>query len=666
MGNFQTQENVTKYKDSKCHDNACFISKKIYQLKKILLSPYMRWQADQIVQFKKDCASLVINSGTLNEDDFEFLLRFDPELFNADDKDCENKQTDASLTKALPLFFGVTSHSGMYLFAMFVALAALAFNPITYSHFTKPLVYTLTILAVTLVVLVVSFFTVTYLKFRISKQYWRYIGILREYCSNIRSLLLLVRKSINMIQEVELICRGQMLVGSGMPKGMLSTSLNDNFENVIYPKLRQCMFDKLSNIHEQTSKAAKNLNENLAQFPELDSMFTSMSVAPMESLFVQEASLSTHHLKNLLAIAASQQSEFLSRYLLLLSDQAYGDMEERSVQIELMSKMNTVFIEPACTIAQALASLQRSYHAHKVAMNFSGEGDPSPKQQHLAPQSNWIPFSTAIHSLELHLKLGITKVNTLNEIIKDYLEKERLMDEELVHTELCNEMKVLKGEIESVMCCWEEGYHRLSSVSGKHDSVSKNNIPPHISEDADVASQVISLVSPDSMIEEGDYVLEAYTDSYDDVIIDQPILTREDLEKESRAREESRHLLKELKNVLLTKSKDPLISHEGFVDPIKKHDSNKNARESLKIETCKQESTDKGPFRSSGVTETTPAKQAIDQDASWQPAMVPTSPKYSNEQSSMAFSVAAMAAVRSRQMGMMEENFGSDDSDMSD
>jgi hypothetical protein len=352
---------------------------------------------------------------------------------------------------------------------------------------------------------------------------------------------------------------------------------------------------------------------------------------------------------------------------------------------------------------KALKSLQLSYHLHKSALTFTGDQQLHNDSPNIKSQSKWTQYYMSVHSLELHLKAALTRMQFINTFITTESKSKELtssMSSEILDNdnasmkELESAYNLLKNELESAICCWEEGFHNLKLISGidKSKSISMKEETSQKEEDRDQHSNSVnqlSLKEPEEIT--GDCVFEGYTDFDDDTDFHQTILTREELEKESRSREESQHLLQELRNVLLTKTKDPLITDAGFVKPNKRQcNRDPNRKES----TCTSEFEDNQiaflgdkshSCTASNMNDATKSDHYIAKDMNdiksdnqsnmkeksgecSRDCKEPLSAK--NEQTlpsrqwpSKAFSLAIQEAARSRGNALMEESYGSSDSD---
>ena len=131
----------------------------------------------------------------------------------------------------------------------------------------------------------------------------------------------------------------------------------------------------------------------------------------------------------------------------------------------------------------------------------------------------------------------------------------------------------------------------------------------------------------------------------------------EDLEEEKNIAKDNKQLLQELKAVLFTKSKDPLISTAGYVQPVKAPVTLQTDATGLPHKGVDQSSMEVTRCNSQHRKNDLCLHKKHSSEAEAGQLPLP----FTNIQSSVAATVAAAAVKRSKAMGLSEETFISDE-----
>ncbi|XP_031563036.1 vezatin-like [Actinia tenebrosa] len=636
---------------------------------------------DELLLTRKEYATVVINSGTLSEDDFTFLHQFDPALFDIPPEETVNN------TERAQMFFLSDWTREAILSILFLLLAIFLAS----SYWDYLFDHKGSTIGALLVISVIGYYVWSIHSLR--ALHCRNIKVLKDYTNEIKSFVTVFRKSVMLIQELELISKGYTLVGLGMQIGYGQDGEGQCTKD-IYPKLRQSLCD---NGMDVLMRSCSTMEKMFVDFPfatEVTSVFTCISSNPLSQFGLGECAqsekLSLSYLKILLSAIASQQSEFLSRFLLSLSEKARSS--EMIFDRKSFERLFLGFYDQLGLVKKALKSLQLSYHLHKSALTFKGDNELHHDTTNNKSQSKWTQYYTSIHSLELHLKACLTRMQFINTFITSATETESKeltsnsssedFDKDLHMKELESNYNLLRNELDSAICCWEEGFHNLRMISGidKSEVITEEDFnEKEIDENPSPVNKSM-MMEPEEVM--GDCVFEGYTDFDDDSDFDQKILTREELERESRTREESQHLLLELKSVLLTKAKDPLITDAGFVKPSKKQkNKDENEKGPSKPEDMQTEFLVNGSKLNDSFKVDDGFMNAASEDKyghlsimkeiigegtrdSGEPLLTKKKQALPTGQwSSKAFSIAIQEAAMSRGTAFMEESYGSSDSD---
>ncbi|KAH0512773.1 Vezatin [Microtus ochrogaster] len=329
--------------------------------------------------------------------------------------------------------------------------------------------------------------------------------------ANSRAFTSLVRKSLRLIQETEVISRGFTL---------------DNVTNYICVVPFKELGLGLS--EEQISEEeARNLTDGFS-LPALKVLF---------QLWVAQSSEFFRRLALLLSTANSPSGPLLTEALLphrVVSDVTQGLPHAHS----------------AC-----LEELKRSYEFFRY---FETQHQSVPQRStKTQPKSRELSnVHTAVRSLQLHLKALLNEVIILEDELEKLVctkETQELLSE--AYPVLEQKLKMIEPHVQASNSCWEEAISQVDKLlrrntekKGKPEIACEN---PHCT--------AAPLIRPTLHIEDRDPIpeeqeLEAYVD---DIDLENEFrkedlyhLTPEDKERQKREQEESRRVLQELKSVL--------------------------------------------------------------------------------------------------------------------
>ena len=587
--------------------------------------------------FRKDYIAAVVDSETLNEDDLRFLSNFDPGLFKPGSPSTNNESGNETNLWV----------SERRLLSCFVVLVSVLLATVSDFVFTSFSVALIILCAIGIKTLIRYYFIV---------QYQRNLGELKTFTMQIKQLVVLLRKSIRLIQEMELLSKGYTMVVPAVP-AFLEDS--DNLIISVYPALRKAILKNTQDVKTCLQKSAKELILDFPLSVELAGIFTYLSTGSkgIKSVYCTEG-LSVHSLKTMTLLVFNLQSEFLSRFLLCLSVEA-NDGKLYELYKNLFTKMNKIFGIPTKLLASSLMSIERSYHIHKNYNCFANK--ESIKLHPSRIGTKWTGLDTVLQSLQLHLQAGLLRVQSLQEVISKTEKENELNPTESSHinSDLETTFHWLKIDLESALSCWKEGEKSIDKLMGKNYPKQPNNVASSAMNNVNFERSAPCTLDLNKEAVDIDRVYEAFSDPYDEDFDKHGTLTAEDLEREKNAVRENKQLLQELKAVLFTKTKDPLIGTTGFVQPVK-----------LPVDIQAGNSIDKshkGLNSEEEALETSNGAELNDklcfyeQLKSFEVYNELSHVEATDLQSSVAASVAAAAVMRSKAMGLSEENFISDD-----
>lgn len=588
--------------------------------------------------FRKDYISAVANSQILNEDDVRFLSQFDPELF----KSIEPSRPGVSHWN-LQLTRG-------HIISAIVALVSILFAVLTDSVFSSRS-FALIILSVVGIKLLRQYY------FRVNHQ--RNLATLTSFTLRMKQLAVLFRKSVKLIQEMEFLGKGYTMVGPVIP---VLQENGDSLTRSVYPALRKAVMENSEKVIACLQKTAQELILCFPLTVELSGLFTYFSQGSERVRAGGcNGELSLQALKIVTLLVFSLQSELLSRFLLCLSLEANnGNLYD--LYTKLFTKTTTIFGIPSEEIAAALKSITSSYHLHKSYCFTSDEL----VQCSTRVSSTLTCLDAAIHSLQLHLQVGILRVQSLQQIIRNTSDPQggkvfNPAESSLVNKKLETTFQWLKIDLESALSCLKESEKSFNKTLGKEPLKLCNDKPSStrglVNLEESTEPSIFNLNEEET---ENDKVYEAFSDplSRD---VNEHSASAEDLDIEKNTTQENKQLLQELKAVLFTKTKDPLISMAGYVQPVKAPghiqadtlDMTGAIRESIGGHITSEMTAVLALNGSKvrGINEKLLFSQLSDEEATSQHTELP------NLHSSVAASAVAAAIKRNSTFGLSEENF---------
>ncbi|XP_069620816.1 vezatin isoform X2 [Ranitomeya imitator] len=420
---------------------------------------------------------------------------------------------------------------------------------------------------------------------------------LRKYCdqlemtvANSRAFTNLVRKSLRLIQETEVISRGFTLVSAACPYDKVGPQASQQLLG-----LRKAVYKTVRTNFRVSRLATLYMLKSYPLNSEIDNVTNYICVVPLKDLGLglseeQVSEEDAHNLtdgfslpalKVLFQLWIGQSSEFFRRLALLLSPENACNGPPTGTEMLPHYVWCDVAQDLPHTQAACLAELKRSYEFYRYfeTQHQSGSDRPTRRKRETGELNC---LHGAVRSLQLHLKALLNEVI----ILEDELEKLTALKESHGMTPeasliLEEKLKMIQPHVQASNTCWEEALCQVERMVRK---------PPGKKDTATPAWEnshcpMIPSVPPALRIEDKDPVpeeqeFEAYVEdiapddefSRDDVYLFSP----EEREKQKREREESKRVLQELKAVLGLKAseverqkwKQLLFSEHAIIKPL--------------------------------------------------------------------------------------------------
>ena len=615
--------------------------------------------------FRRDYIVAIAESQLLNEDDVEFLSRFDPELFECR-RPCSSRERDSLLSRK-------------YIFASFVVLVSILLA----TGINESVLLSLPVVFAVFMAVGTKLLVRYYFKIHHQKN----LGELKFFTTQVKELIFLLRKCIKLIQEMEVISKGYTMAGPGSHAFFLENY--DSFiRSAVYPALRENVAKNAEHVATCLQQSAKELLSHFPLSTEFAEVFTYFSTQPVTNQLgaeevVQDGCLervSLQGLKNGMSLVLSLQSEFFSRFLLSLSVKA-NDGNLHNLYLKLFTNTSKIFEISSKTITASLTAIEKCYHLHD---SFCFIKEESVKPHTTRPSTKWTLFNTALHSLQLHLQAGILRLQSFQEIkwkLSKCEAEGELQSADLDLSDMNANLSVsfqwLKSDLDSALTCWQEAERHLNKLLGEEPTTEQTTGRSFCNPVNSAILEESSEPSPldfKEEVSESDKVYEAFSDPYDDALCGHPASTAENLGGDLNEARKNKKLLQELKAVLFTKAKDPLIGAAGFVQPIKSpvHNNSTDSANEKDKTLCNGNTSLTSKKEAKEISDPSQWAETVDknklcshdgwnqfpdEEAREQPML------FMNLQSSVAISAAAAAVTQRQTMGLYQDSFIIDDSD---
>ncbi|KAM9311670.1 vezatin [Gastrophryne carolinensis] len=564
------------------------------------------------IGFRLDSLRAILLQEVLIQEDVELIELLDPRILSAGQTRNQQKGHLPSLRSlAAPNIWEMS-----LLFAFLSALAALKSW-----HFTSLFIWgpSLLLFAIFAILRVLRTWSAARLQVKLKK----YCSQLEMTVANSRAFTNLVRKSLRLIQETEVISRGFTLlldrVSAACPYGKVGKHTSQHLlglHKAVYKTVRtNFRISRLATLY-----MLKKYPLQLQTYPlnsEIDNVTNYICVVPLKDLGLglseeqvteEEAhnltdGFSLPALKVLFQLWIGQSSEFFRRLALLLSPENEHQDPISSPELLPHYVWCDVAQDLPHTQAACLTELKRSYEFYRYfeTQHQSSAERPNRRKRETGELHS---LHGAVRSLQLHLKALLNEVI----ILEDELEKLASTKDIPSVTEeasliLEEKLRLIQPHVQASNTCWEEALCQVERMVRK---------PPAKIENLSCENShcpVVPSVPPPLLIEDRDPVpeeqeFEAYVE---DVAVDNEfsrediyLFTPEERERQRREREESKRVLQELKAVLGLKAseaerqkwKQLLFSDYAAIKPLLNEEETNNSKSLLDSDPDPQEDSE--------------------------------------------------------------------------
>ncbi|CAE1176241.1 unnamed protein product [Acanthosepion pharaonis] len=467
----------------------------------------------------------IIQSKALEDDDKIFLENYISETRESADL---NKGKEAFLCCVYPLFAIIL----LYMWCLFSPLSAMVLMNPTFSlmQFMTKCYFLMLIGLVAVIIWHVLLF---------KHKAWQVIDFLQLAETSIT----LQKKSLRLIQEVELVRKGFTLVSSQISISKAENSLPVSHR--LCPELRRLLFLASRSNMLSSRKSTSLLLEYYPLIDEVDKASTYLANIPLqdygpslqevedddeskEKLSQLTDDFSVTALKAMLYLYSMQQSEFVRRLALCFCVNAQPEAQRGKVD----SSLCQLIVNLNKRLLLESMKLGNSYEFHRSSFQ-ERDAKSSPVNQKQA-MSSVSELYMAIHSLDLHLRAALHRSFALSTELEKFSEDETQQNLEMI-AEGENMDEKIQDNLSKKENLW---YEQLESVKAELEAC------------RGCWEVVSSLFMPLQ-------VFEDYTDpDKDEFECDYVHLSPEEREKRQQDREESRRMMFELRNVIAVRATD--------------------------------------------------------------------------------------------------------------
>ncbi|XP_040264863.1 vezatin isoform X2 [Bufo bufo] len=511
------------------------------------------------IGFRRDSLRAILLQEVLIQEDVELIELLDPGILSAG-------QTQNQQKRHLPSLFSLATPNIWEMSVVFAFLSAMA--ALRSWHFPSLFIWGPSLLF--FAAFAVQRALRTWSAARLQVKLKKYCDQLEMTVANSRAFTNLVRKSLRLIQETEVISRGFTLVSAACPYDKVGQHANQHLLG-----LRKAVYKTVRTNFRVSRLATLYMLKSYPLNSEIDNVTNYICVVPLKDLGLglseeQVSEEEAHNLtdgfslpalKVLFQLWIGQSSEFFRRLALLLSPENACSGPLTGPEMLPHYIWCDVAQDLPHTRAACLAELKRSYEFYRYfeTQHQSGSDHPVKKKRETGELNC---LHGAVRSLQLHLKALLNEVI----ILEDELEKLTALKESQGMTPeasliLEEKLKLIQPHVQASNTCWEEALCQVERMVRK---------PPAKKDTTNTACEnshcpLMPNVPPALRIEDKDPVpeeqeFEAYVEdiapddefSRDDVYLFSP----EERERQKREREESKRVLQELKAVLGLKASE--------------------------------------------------------------------------------------------------------------
>ncbi|XP_076776136.1 vezatin isoform X2 [Arvicanthis niloticus] len=500
--------------------------------------------------FRLDSLHTILQQEVLLQEDVELIELLDPSILSAGQPQQENGHLPTLCSLATPNIWDISM--------LFAFISLLIMFP-TLWIVSSWLVWGI-ILFLYLIIRVLKLWRTAQLQMTLKKYRVR----LEDMTANSRAFTNLVRKSLRLIQETEVISRGFTLVSAACSFNKAAQHPGQHLTG-----LRKAVYRTVRANFQAARLATLYMLKNYPLNSESDNVTNYICVVPFKELGLglsedqiseEEAhnltdGFSLPALKVLFQLWVAQSSEFFRRLALLLS----------TVNSPSGSLLTAALLPHRilCDVTQGLphahsACLEELRRSYEFFRYFETQHQSVPqrlsKTQQKSRELNNV--HTAVRSLQLHLKALLNEVIILEDELEKLVctkETQELLSE--AYPVLEQKLKLIEPHVQASNSCWEEAISQVDKLLRRNtDKKGKPGVAcenPHCTA-APLLRPTLHIEDRDPIPEEQE--LEAYVDDTD---IESEFrkddlyhLSQEDKERQKREQEESRRVLQELKSVL--------------------------------------------------------------------------------------------------------------------
>ncbi|GBN28826.1 Vezatin [Araneus ventricosus] len=493
----------------------------------------------------KHCFSVIKKYKLLIYEDEVFLKSWSSEFLNYDVKGLSKYKRKC--VQWMLLFISILTSIAMY------------YILIDFSLFSV-LIQGLCVLLFLFVILSILFCSVLSIEFALCFH----VDSLSHHTSNI---LVLIKKSIRLIQEAELIARGFTAASvTGAAEHIeLSSRLPINSCCRQYSELRKRLFSWMKNIFMKYKIKTSLVLQKISLDPVVDFpvCLASLNIEEFGGLLNFDIdspelvkvtdNFSISSLKTMFHLMEMQISEFF-KYLIVISSLATDNRPKEWKQVSYARCLKSNVITLSKDMSFFSESIKYAYYYYQsLEAVYVDDHDT----RHSEPKMDKSSLKIAVHNMTLHLKAALLQLIQ----IENDLDLAIILEKKTENVEsLRSALKIIKSEVSAFEDNFNESHKILNDLLNPDQSVATDVILPAIK------GQKSQDLNP--VIEKCDIEREITDEVFEDIITN---LSRENNPQEGeffpeeevkKNVEMSSHLLKELKNVLVVKADEHRVREQ--------------------------------------------------------------------------------------------------------
>ena len=310
--------------------------------------------------------------------------------------------------------------------------------------------------------------------------------LIDQLLTDMKEFKKLIRKSLNLLQGMEIISSGYLLYvnSNGSPAEKVSGNHEERSGLNSFPALRKAAYESTVELIRTYRQSIRTLMDISPLSDHVDFKEHYIAFIDLEQFGVVERREehevpSVNALKDVVQLGLVQQSEYLRRFALSFSSKGRDEDKEKEVKSGLMLKHIRDLVG---TVRKINSKLSKVFEYHQ-AMGMTSENkkrSPNPNHQLLPLRTVY----TSLFSTGLHLQNSLLKIRDLEQAF-EFMEKKKTKNTDMIRALIPNDESVVQwlngfkgvqSDLNACIDCLDEGICQMNSMRDKDDETVKEEV----------------------------------------------------------------------------------------------------------------------------------------------------------------------------------------------